>query len=363
MPLLPRENISLIKKSYHGGPEYTELESLGLSPGNIIDFSSNLNAEMPSLKIEDISDGLSLNRYPDAESTALRRAIAEKTGLSLDNIIAGNGSTELIRLAASAYLGTKDSALIIEPTYSEYRTVSEIAGAKVICQQLSETNGFEPDADMTVRLIKDNNPKVIFLCNPNNPSGRYLDRESFRKILRAAADSLVILDEAYISFIKRAWLSTEMIDEGNLLVIRSMTKDYSLAGLRLGYAAANCEIIDVISRICPPWNVNAVAQATGMIALQQEEALQSSLAAINDGKRYLVRELSNSGFYCLPSETNFFLIKVGDAAEIRKKLLKKSILVRDCSSFGLPSYIRIATNTMENNRKLVSALKEIAEER
>jgi histidinol-phosphate aminotransferase len=362
MPLLPRKNISLIKKSCHGGPDYTELERLGLSPDSIIDFSSNLNAEMPPLKIEDIAERIDLNRYPDTESTALRRAIAEKTGMSTDNIIAGNGSTELIRLAATAYLGAGDSALIIEPTYGEYRIACEIAGAKVICQQLPETNGFEVDVDTTVWLIKDNKPKVIFLCNPNNPTGYYLGRERFKQILSAAKNSIVILDEAYISFIEQPFSSLELINEGNLMVVRSMTKDYSLAGLRLGYAAADCEIIDVLSRICPPWNVNAVAQAAGIMALQREEELQSSLAAINDGKRFLVRELSKLGFYCLPSETHFFLVKVGNAAEFKKKLLKKSILVRDCASFGLPSYMRIAAGTMEHNRRLVCALKEIAEE-
>ena len=141
-----------------------------------------------------------------------------------------------------------------------------------------------------------------------------------------------------------------------------MTKDYSLAGLRLGYAVANREIIGTLSRICPPWNVNALAQQAGIIALQKEEPLESSLKSVHDGKRFLVEELGNMGFYCLPSETNFFLVKVGDAAEFKKKLLEKAILVRDCTSFGLPSYIRIATGIMENNYKLVSALREIAEE-
>ena len=179
MPLLPRENISRIKKNFHGGPDYTELERLGLSPESILDFSSNLNPEIPLFKIENIVDGIALNRYPDSESTILRRKIAEKTGLPVDNIIAGSGSTELIRLAVTAYLGADDSALIIEPTYGEYRIASEIAGAEVICQRLSETSGFEVDADTTVRLIKENKPKVIFLCNPNNPSGYYIDRERF----------------------------------------------------------------------------------------------------------------------------------------------------------------------------------------
>jgi histidinol-phosphate aminotransferase len=203
---------------------------------------------------------------------------------------------------------------------------------------------------------------VIFLCNPNNPTGYYLGRERFNQILNAATDSLVILDEAYISFTRQSWSSLELINEGNLLVIRSMTKNYSLPGLRLGYAVANREIINVLSRICPPWNVNAAAQAAGVMALKNRQPLESSLKSVYDGKRFLFEELSKTGFCCLPSETNFFLIKVKNAAEFKKKLLKKSILVRDCTSFGLPQYIRIAVNTMENNRRLVSSLREIMEE-
>jgi histidinol-phosphate aminotransferase len=362
MPLLPRTNISRIEKACHGGSDYAELDNLGISPSEIIDFSSNLNPFIPLIEMKDITGRIAVNSYPDSESVVLRRAIAEKAGLSVDNIIAGNGSTELIRLVVTAYLGTDNNALIIEPTYGEYRIACEIAGASIIGQRLAESNRFEMDIDATVRLIIDNRPRAIFLCNPNNPTGYYLDRERFMRILKAAPDSLIILDEAYISFIEQAWSSFELVNNSNLLVVRSMTKDYSLAGLRLGYAVANREIIAVMNHVRPPWNVNAIAQAAGIIALQKKDALQGSLEKIQAGKRYLIEEIEKLGFRCLPSATNFFLVRVGNAAEFRAKLLKKSILVRDCTSFGLPEYIRIAVNTMENNRRLVSIMQEMARE-
>lgn len=363
MPLLPKDNINRVGKSCHGGFNYTELEQGGIAPSEIIDFSSNLNPYIRPVTIKDVSEGVAVNGYPDSESLALRRTIAQKAGVSIENIIAGNGSTELIRLAVSSYLDAGDSALIIEPTYGEYRTACQIAGADVICQTLSEAGGFIPDIDATVRLIKERRPKVVFLCNPNNPSGYYLSREHFIKILKAAPDSLIVLDEAYVSFVEDTWPSFGLINDGNLLIVRSMTKDYSLAGLRLGYAVANREIIEVMNRIRPPWNVNTVAQTAGIMALKETEALPSSLERVRAGKRYLVDELDKLGFRCLPSATNFFLVKAGNAAEIKRKLLAKSILVRDCSSFGLPEYIRIAANTMENNRRLISSLKEIAGEK
>ena len=360
MPLWPKDNINRIGEACHGGPDYAEMERLDIVPEGIIDFSSNLNPYFSPLAIREVLEWVDINCYPDTESIALRRAIAGKTGLSVDNIIAGNGSTELIRLAATAYLEAGDKAFIMEPTYGEYRTACQIAGAEIIVQRLSESNRFAADIDATVRLIKDNHPRAIFLCSPNNPTGYYLSREEFGQILEAAPDSLIILDEAYISFTERAWSSFEFIDKGNLLVVRSMTKDCSLAGLRLGYAVANREINRAMNRIRPPWNVNAVAQSAGIMALQETEVMQCSLEKIQAGKRYLIEEIKKLRFPCLPSAANFFLVRVGNAAEYREKLLKKSILVRDCASFGLPEYIRIAVNTMENNQKLVSSMQEIA---
>jgi histidinol-phosphate aminotransferase len=361
MPLLPKDSINRIGKACHGGPDYAELESLDITPSEIIDFSSNLNPYAPHVEMKDVPACFKITGYPDSDSIALRQAIAEKMGLSSDEIIAGNGSTELIRLATTAYLDAGDSALVIEPTYGEYRIACQIAGVGIISQTLSEVSGFVPDIDATVSLIKEHRPKAIFLCNPNNPTGFYLDRERFKKILKAAPDSLIVLDEAYVSFIAQPWVAFDLIDEGNLLVVRSMTKDFSLAGLRLGYAVANREIIRALNLVRPPWNVNVVAQSAGIMVLQEKEALPGSLERVQAEKHYLTGELKELGFHCLPSETAFFLVKVGNAAELRRKLFEKSILVRDCTSFGLPEYIRIAVGTMENNRKLVAALKEIAE--
>lgn len=360
MPLLPRKNIVGLEPYQHGGPDYAELERLGISSDEIIDFSSNLNPRGFPPGIRPLVKSTRLSRYPDSRCTALRRMIARKTGLSEDNVIAGNGSTELIRLTAAAYLDKSDKALIIEPTYGEYCTACRIAGAGVISRTLSAEDNFRLDADVIVRIIKDARPKAVFICNPNNPTGAYLDRSGFEKIMAAAPDSLIVLDEAYIFFASHSWPSVELLDKGNLLIVRSMTKDYSLAGLRLGYALGNREIIETLSRICPSWNVNAVAQHAGIVALQQEKYLEDSRRLVYEGKRYLIEELEKLGLHCLPSEANFFLVRVGNAAELRNRLLSKKILVRDCASFGLPDYIRISPRTMKKNRKIINALREIS---
>jgi len=354
----------------HGGIDYAELEMLGITPEEVIDFSANLNPFGPPAEImEAINQGhyqLSqiISHYPDSQTTHLRRCLAQKLGVKVDNILVGNGCTELIRLAALAYFSKGDQVLIIEPTFGEYQVACQIAGASIVRQRLSAENAFQLNVDDTIQLIqslraKQSNLKGIFIANPNNPTGRYLPQTEFEKVLHASHDCLVILDEAYVNFVDSAWSSLDMTEGSNLLVLRSMTKDYAMAGLRLGYAAAREEIIANLRRICPPWNVNALAQKAGISAIANKEYLRRCQVELKEAKDYLVVELSRLGFSPVPSEANFFLVEVGDAAEFRHKLLRRKILVRDCTSFGLPGYVRIAPRTLPECQRLVTAIEEI----
>ena len=359
MPLQPRPEIASLKLCEHGGLNYSELEVLGIAPNDVIDFSvgSNPNGVPPGVR--PTAKGIRITRYPDSETNSLRRRLAQKLGVTPRNVLVGNGSTELIRLAVLAYLGKGDRAMLIKPTFGEYEVACNIVGASVISQQLLEEDGFKLDIDKTEELIKQHVPRIIFICNPNNPTGNYLSHKEFGRIVSAAGDSLLILDEAYITFVDKAWSSLNMIEKGNLLILRSMTKDYALAGLRLGYAIAHEEIINSLRRVCPPWNVNAVAQQAGIVVLQHDRYLEQSCAMVARNKSFLVEELTRLGFRCLPSKANFFLVEVGNATDFRQRLLAKKILVRDCTSFGLPQYIRIAPRNLKRCRKLVAAIKEI----
>ena len=170
---------------------------------------------------------------------------------------------------------------------------------------------------------------------------------------------LIILDEAYITFVDNPWSSLDMAKSDNLLILRSMTKDYALAGLRLGYGVASQHIIDTLSRIRPPWNVNAVAQQAGIIALKEKDYISRCQIKIKEAKDYLTTELSSLGLPPLPSEAGFFLVKVDDSPDFRQRLLEQKILVRDCTSFGLPGYIRIAPRTPPECQRLIEAIKKI----
>lgn len=366
MPLLPRPEIESVTVCPHGGIDYAELETVNITPGEVLDFSANLNPFGPPPGVTEALRETDISHYPDSEASYLRRALAEKLGINVNNLLIGSGSTELIRLAALAYLGKGDGVLIIEPTYGEYQIACQITGASLIKQRLAPQNGFRLNTSETVELIRQHRTKGVFICNPNNPTGRYLPQADFERILDASADSLVILDEAYISFVDNAWPSLALAlhssmraKRSNLLVLRSMTKAYAIPGLRLGYGVARKEIIANLRRICPPWNVNALAQKAGVIAVNKEEDLKRHRIELSEAKSYLIQELSHLGLQPLPSEVNFFLVEVGSARRFRQELLKQKILVRDCTSFGLPQYIRIAPRTLPECQRLVAAIQKI----
>ena len=359
MPLRPRASIQGISPAVHGGINYAELEELGIAPAQIIDFSANLNPFGPPPGLREALRSVDFARYPDSKATEFKRALSTKLGVPLENLLAASGSTELIYLAALAYFEPGDKVLIIKPAFGEYEAASRIAGASIIEQYLVSTAGFRLDVTETKELIQKFQPKGIFINNPHNPTGRYMAQSDMEKILHACPDSLVILDEAYIAGVDNPWSSLGLIRGGNLLVLRSMTKDYALAGLRLGYGVAAPDIINTLSHIQPPWSVNAMAQQAGIFVLSQEKYVRECQVKIKEAKAYLVTELTRLGLLPLHSEASFLLVRVGDATEFRRRLLQHKILVRDCTSFGFPNYIRLAPRTMPECQRLVKVIKEM----
>ncbi|MBI4302807.1 MAG: histidinol-phosphate aminotransferase family protein [Chloroflexi bacterium] len=358
MMLRPKPNIEKLAPASHGGIDYLELEQVGILPEDVLDFSVSTNPFGPPPGIKEALSRASVDCYPDSESTELRLLLAEKLRVDPNNLLIGSGSTELIRLVATAYFSSDDLLVIPQPTYSEYEIACCLVAARVLRQLMSEETGFRLNVAEAIDLIQKHHPKGVFLCNPNNPTGQYLLREEVKQILSVARDTLVILDEAYIAFAENAWISTELMDCNHLVILRSMTKDYALAGLRLGYAIAPESIISVLKRVKPPWNVSSVAQMAGVFALKADGYFDMCLTKTREAKKFLVEGLRGLGLSPLPSQTNFFLVKVGDAARFRKELLKKGILVRDCTSFGMPDYVRLSPRDMAECQKLLTAISD-----
>jgi len=353
-----RRVIDKLTPSIHGGIDYAELKSLGISPDSVFDFSVSINPFGPPPGIKEVLANAAVDRYPDSEASELKQLLAKKLGISPDNLIIGSGSTELIRLITAAYLEPNDSVIIPQPTYGEYETACQLADAHILKQPVTKEPDFQTDINEMINSLQKHRPKAIVICNPNNPTGQYMSREEVVHIMSSALDSLIVLDEAYIAFTENAWASVDLVDRGNLVILRSMTKDYALAGLRLGYAVAAEPIISVLKRVRPPWNVNAVAQKAGIVALNADSYLKGCYNKIRKAKNFLIKELERLGLLPLPSQTNFFLVRVGNATTFRQALLRRGFLIRDCTSFGLPQYIRLAPRSLPECQKLIEAIKD-----
>jgi histidinol-phosphate aminotransferase len=343
----------------HGGPIQAELEALGLKPEDIVDFSVSSNPFSYPPAVKKALASVVIDRYPDSESTELRRCLADELAVRPDNIVVGSGSMEVIRLITTAYLGKGDKALILKPTFGEYEVACRIAGADLAELWARESDNYAFDIDKAVDTIKRGRPRVVFLCNPNNPTGSYLSQRQIEMVLDALGEGLLVLDEAYIAFTEGEWPSTGIVGRDNLICLRSMTKDYALAGLRLGYAISSPQIIDNLCRVRPPWNVSDAAQKAGVAALGDGDYLKRCATKIRRARQYLMAEMSAMDYNVLPSKTNFFLVKVGNGHQFRAALLKQGLMLRDCASFGLSQYVRIAARTMDECRRLIAAIKEL----
>ncbi|MEM2081312.1 MAG: threonine-phosphate decarboxylase CobD [Candidatus Bathyarchaeia archaeon] len=366
---LAREEIRQLKPCIHGGEVWEIIGKSVIGRGEIFDFSSNINPLGPSPKsIEAIKNSLELiPTYPDPDSTALRDAIAGSfSGLSRENVIVGNGSTELIYLFADVFMSKGDVALIPAPTFGEYEKAVRKAGARSKFVKLSPS--FKVDPAVFAREIK--GVKAIFVCNPNNPTSMLTRRADLAEIIEIALEeeTLVFLDEDFIEFVdeeKRFSFVGEIKRYPNLIVLRSFTKFFGLTGLRVGYGIAADEIIEVLSVAKAPWNVNCLAQVAAVAALKDEKHADKTSRLIKREREFLAGELEKiSCLKVYPADANFFFIDVRQsgftAAQLKEKMLEYGVLIRDCTSFaGIDEhYIRVAVKTRRENEKLLEALRK-----
>ena len=322
----------------------------------ILDFSTCCNPYGPPPSVHGALNKADIALYPDPDCREFIGLLSRKIGAPKENLIATGGSTELLRLAALAYTGPGDAVVIPSPTYGEYELACKIANARIVKYQIKEGTGFRLAAADFISFARNYRPSAIFICNPNNPTGQYLCFGDIEKIVSSFPDTLIILDEAYVAFTAAAWDSLKLLHHPNILIVRSMTKDFALAGLRLGYGIASQEIVNTLKKVRPPWNVNTAAQQAGIATLNSTGYMKRCNALINNGKNYLVAQLESLGYRVLATDTNFFLVRVGNAGKFQQGLLAKGFLVRDCSSFGLPGYIRVAPRRMQDCHDLIAAI-------
>ena len=218
---------------------------------------------------------------------------------------------------------------------------------------------FTVDLSTVVDLVHAVDGRLIFLCNPNNPTGTLLSADDIRKLAQAVPRAMIVVDEAYRPFVDDPPPTTLLLDCGNVVLLRSLTKDCALAGLRLGYALAPGDVCAALDRVRPPWSVNAVAQAAGLAAIRDLAHLERARAEVRQARVYLTAALSQLSYRVLPSTANYLLVDVGNAAPVRARLLKHGVCVRDCTSFGLPEYVRIGLRPVADCRRLTAAFAAI----
>ena len=355
--ILPRPEVQRTPLDQHGALDFAELARLGISPDEIIDFSTNGNSYGASPLAAAAIQRTIIDRYPDRESLALRDALAQQFNLNRAQIIVGNGTAEILWLIALAFLRPADRVLILAPTFGEYARSVALMGAQVEELRANIEDNFTFSAETIHQACVGVSPRLAFICNPNNPTGGVLAPQIIRALAKAYPQTLFIIDEAYLQFVPKM-PSSIALNLPNLLALRSMTKDYAIAGLRLGYALGPADLITALVKVRPPWNVNAVAQEVGLASLMDIEYLPKTISRLHAAKQDLVAGIQALGLAPSPSATHYFLVQVRSAAKLRQQLLERRIQVRDCTSFGLPDHIRIATKTPPENEKLLAALKE-----
>ena len=358
----PRAELATLYPCPHGGLNYGELERMGLSPDDILDFSVSTNPFGPPPEVREALLGTPLDRYPDTEALSLRRKLSERLGVDEEEIIVGNGSVEILRLFSLAFLREGVKVLILEPTFGEYEVAAKVMGSRVFKLFSGEEKEFRHEIPGVASLIEREGIHVLFICNPNNPTGQYFEPEEIERLLKALGDGILVVDEAYISFVEGARSSIKLLRRGNLLILRSLTKDYSLAGLRLGYGIAPRDMIKALRKVKPPWNVNAIALRAGEIAIKNEKFLKESMRKVRESSLLLREGFRKLGLKVVPSRAHFFMVRVGNARRFRERLLRKGMQVRDCSSFGVPSYIRVAPRTIPEGKRLLKAVEEALNE-
>jgi len=309
---------------------------------------------------KEIMDGGNLNRYPDSNSTLLREAIGEYCNVSSQQIIVGSGSDELIQILVTAFVDKGESVIFPVPSFGMYKIFTLIAGGKPVEIPLGED--FKYNIEVIKSAICKYNPKLVFLCSPNNPTGNIIGTNEVLEIAKNF-EGIVVVDEAYGEFTQET--SVNIIDKcPNLVVLKTFSKALGLAGLRIGYSISTPELAKQISKVKPPYNINSFSQKAAIITLENLDTVKKRVNEILQQKEFLYQALKDiRGIKVYPSEANFLLIHVPNGDIVYKKLMNKGILVRNFSKNPyLENCIRVTVGDQIANKAFIDAMKEIMDE-
>ena len=339
---LVRDNIKNIQAYSSARDEFTEI-----------------NSDMVFLDANENPFDNGVNRYPDPQQQKVKQLLAEMKNVTTENILLGNGSDEVLDLLFRAFCEPKeDHVIILPPTYGMYAVLANINAVEAIEVQLS--NEFQPKTEVILSAVNQKS-KILFLCSPNNPTGNSFDKSTVELLLKSF-NGVVVLDEAYIDFSEQeSWLN-RLAEFPNLVITQTLSKAYGMAGIRLGVCYASKEIIEVLNSIKPPYNVNELSQQKAIERLNKKQEVKVEIQQILKQKEFLIDKLNSIVFVekVYPTDANFVLLKVDDAAKRYNQLIAKGIVIRNRTKQPLcENCLRISIGTIEENKQLIKVLKEL----
>ena len=342
-----------------GKPIEETARELGLDPDAIVKLASNENPLGPSPKaVEAMHDALEKGHlYPDGNGFCLCNAIASKLGFASENVILGNGSNEVLEFLGHAFLNPGDDVVTSQYAFVVYKLIATSFGARTI-EVLSPE--YRQDLDGMLAAITPKT-RLIFIPNPNNPTGTLLSQRKIDDFMSRITDNvIVVFDEAYFEFLDHPPDTLQFVREGrNIVVLRTFSKIHGLAGLRIGYAVASADVVQVLHKTRQPFNVNSIAQVGALAALEDDEHLRETKRAVDEGRAYLHEQFAKMKISFVPGTANFVMVNIGDGHALFEKLLRRGIIVRPLKGYNLPEWVRISVGTMEENKKLIAALREV----
>jgi histidinol-phosphate aminotransferase len=374
MKILARTKI-LDVEPYEPGKPIKELQrELGIKESDIIKLASNENPIGPSPKaVEAIVKAVKgVNRYPDGSGFYLKKKLSAAVGLRPANIVLGNGSDELIDITTKAFLEEDEEAIISSPSFLEYKIIVTTRGARVKAVPMdgptalgkdSLSKAFRYNIDNILKSIT-KKTKLIFIGNPDNPTGAYVTTNALKVLLdRCPKRIIIVFDEAYRELVDRRDYSNPLpyIKRGNIIILRTFSKAYGLAGLRIGYALASESLSGWMERVRLPFNINMLAQAAAEAALDDRTHLNNTKRLIKEGMRFLVLNLTQLGFEIIEGPANFLLFsyKNIEGSRFFKELLPYGIITRDMKAYGLSRWVRVNAGTVPENRKFISTVSQL----
>lgn len=350
-------------KPYQPGRPWTEIaKEIGIRPSEVLRLAANENVLGPSEKAVDAAAKAlaGVNFYPDGGVSELRAALAERHGTTPDHVAVGNGSNEIIELLVRTFVGPGETVVTSWPSFVVYRLVTQAAGRECLIAPLREDRY---DLSAMAALV-DRRTKLVFIANPNNPTGTYVPRRLLSAFLdRIPQSVIVVIDEAYHEYADAEDYPDAMSDfrgRPRLVVLRTFSKIYGLAGLRVGYGLMDPSLVHYVDCVRQPYNVNAAAQAAALAALEDEEHLKKSQRVVREGKAELTKGLEAMGLTVVPTQANFLVVRFDrEASAVTAALMERGVLVRDMRGYDMPDTIRLTIGTRAMNLKVLEALREV----